>query len=89
MSESHSGIESTMQEHRLFPPTAEFAAKAWISSREQYETLYRQSIDQPEEFWAKVAGELHWFTKWSTVLEWKAPYAKWFVGGKTTCLTTV
>ena len=38
----------------------------------------------PEEFWGKFAGErLHWFSKWSQVLEWAPPFAKWFVGGKT------
>src|SRR5207237_2440501 len=30
-----------------------------------------------------VANQLHWFKKWDKVLEWKAPYAKWFVGGTT------
>jgi len=83
MSESNTGIESSMQEHRLFPPPAGFAHKAWISSREQYETLYRQSIDEPEIFWGNAAGELHWFKKWTQVLDWKVPDAKWFVGAKT------
>ena len=83
MSESNMGIESSMQEHRIFPPPAGFAQKAWISSRTQYETLYRQSIDEPELFWGNAAGELHWFEKWTKVLDWKAPYAKWFVGAKT------
>src|SRR5438105_13748095 len=72
-----------MQENRLFPPPPAFAAKAWIKSRQQYDQLYRQSIDQPETFWGNAAGELHWFMKWSQVLDWKPPYAKWFVGGKT------
>ena len=83
MSESNTGIESSMQEHRIFPPPAGFAQKAWISSRTQYETLYRQSIDEPELFWGNAASELHWFEKWTKVLDWKAPYAKWFVGAKT------
>ena len=83
MSESNTGIESSMQEHRIFPPPAGFAQKAWISSRTQYETLYRQSIDEPELFWGNAASELHWFEKWTKVLDWKAPYAKWFVDAKT------
>ena len=83
MSENNTGIESSMQEHRIFPPPAGFAQKAWISSRTQYETLYRQSIDEPELFWGNAASELHWFEKWTKVLDWKAPYAKWFVGAKT------
>ena len=45
--------------------------------------MYRESMDRPEEFWAKIAGELHWFKKWDRVLQWKLPNAKWFVGGTT------
>jgi len=37
-----------------------------------------------EQFWSRMAGELHWFKKWDKVLDWNLPYAKWFVGGKTT-----
>ncbi len=50
---------------------------------ESYEELYQKSLEDREGFWAKIAGELHWFRKWGKVLEWKYPYAKWFVGGKT------
>src|SRR5262249_14532210 len=83
MADTHAAIESALQEHRLFPPPAGFVKTAKINSKEQYQTLYRESIDQPEKFWGDVAGELHWFKKWDRVLEWKAPFAKWFVGGKT------
>jgi acetyl-CoA synthetase len=80
---SNQSIESAMQENRLFPPTAEFSAGAWIKSRGQYDQMYRESIDRPDDFWGKIAGELHWFKKWDRVLDWKLPNAKWFVGGKT------
>jgi acetyl-CoA synthetase len=30
----------------------------------------------------RAAAELHWFKKWDKVLEWKSPWAKWFVGGQ-------
>src|SRR5688572_31305360 len=83
MSQANAAIESTMQENRLFPPAAEFSAKAHIKSREQYDKLYRQSIDDPETFWSNAANELEWFRKWDKVLDWKLPYAKWFVGAKT------
>jgi acetyl-CoA synthetase len=76
-------IDSTLRENRLFPPPPEFSAKAHISSLEQYESLYRESIEDPEKFWATVAGDLHWFKKWDKVLDWNLPNAKWFVGGKT------
>src|ERR1044071_9714207 len=83
MSTPQSGIVSTMQEHRIFPPSSEFSKKAWIQSKEQYEQLYRESIDHPDQFWGKIAEELHWFKKWDKVLDWQNPYAKWFIGAKT------
>jgi acetyl-CoA synthetase len=83
MSESQSAIESTLVENRLFPPNPAFSAKAHIHTREQYEKMYRQSIDQPEQFWGEVARQLHWFKPWDKVLDWNVPNAKWFVGGKT------
>ena len=36
----------------------------------------------PEGYWAKIAGELHWFKRWDKVLEWSCPWAKWFSGGE-------
>ncbi|MEA2734864.1 MAG: acetyl-CoA synthetase [Humisphaera sp.] len=75
-------IESTMQEHRLFPAPPEFSAKARIKSMDEYKRMYRESIDNPETFWGKQAEQLHWFKRWDKVLEWNVPDAKWFVGGK-------
>jgi len=49
-----------------------------------YETLYRQSLEDPEGFWAEQAEELEWFQKWDKVLDDSdAPFYKWFVGAKT------
>jgi acetyl-CoA synthetase len=75
-------IDSTLRENRLFPAPAEFSAQAHIKSLEQYETLYKESIEEPEKFWATVADDLHWFQKWDRVLDWNLPIAKWFAGGK-------
>src|SRR5687768_18038055 len=85
MSQPASGtsIESSMQETRVFPPPPGAVSKAWINSRQQYENMYRQSIDEPDAFWSGVASELHWFKRWDKVVDWNLPYAKWFVGGKT------
>jgi acetyl-CoA synthetase len=80
---SDQSIQSTMQENRVFPPDPQLAAKAWIKSREQYDQMYRRSIEKPEEFWADAAGALHWFKKWDRVLQWNPPHAKWFIGGQT------
>ena len=75
-------IDSTLDEHRLFEPPAEFSQRAQIKSLAEYEALYKESVEQPEKFWARAAEELHWFKKWDKVLEWKVPWAKWFVGGE-------
>ena len=34
-----------------------------------YENAYRESIDNPEKFWAEAAENLHWYTKWNKVLD--------------------
>jgi acetyl-CoA synthetase len=78
----NTNLDSTLRENRVFPPPAEFAAKAHIGSLEAYETLYRKSIDDPEAFWAEAARNLEWFAPWSKVLEGEFPRAKWFFGGK-------
>ncbi|MCC6240314.1 MAG: acetate--CoA ligase [Phycisphaerales bacterium] len=83
MSSDHVAIESSLQENRLFPPSAQFSAQSHIKSRQQYEQMYRQSIDDPDTFWGNVAKELSWSRPWDKVLDWKSPYAKWFVGGQT------
>src|SRR5580700_6905117 len=77
-----SSIDSILQEDRKFDPPAEFSRHAQIQSLEEYEDLYRESVDDPDKFWSRIASELHWFKKWDTVLEWNCPWAKWFVGGQ-------
>ena len=75
-------IESHLIENRVFKPSREFAKKARIQSMAQYRAMWEESIKKPDKFWAREASELHWNTKWTKVLDWKEPYAKWFVGGK-------
>jgi acetyl-CoA synthetase len=77
-----SSIESVLTETRSFPPPSEFSAKSRVKSLAEYEQLYRQADENPEGFWAEIAGELAWDKKWDKVLDWKLPDAKWFVGGK-------
>jgi len=75
-------IQSTLQEKRLFDPPADFAAKAHVGSIDEYHRLCAEAERDPEAFWGSIAHELDWFQPWSKVLEWDAPWAKWFVGGK-------
>ncbi|HXX30611.1 MAG TPA: acetate--CoA ligase [Myxococcaceae bacterium] len=85
MSESTtSDIVSVSHEARVFPPSPAFAQKAHIRSLKQYQELYDQAAKDPEGFWgARAKEELSWKTPFKTVLEWKAPHAKWFLGGTT------
>src|SRR5438874_13037 len=78
----HSNIESHLIEKRVFKPPKDFAKKARIKSLDQYRRMYRESINRPAKFWAREARELVWRAPWKKVVEWKAPFAKWFGGGK-------
>ena len=63
MAEETKGIDSLMTEGRTFPPPAELQAVAHIKSMQQYEEMYRRSIEDPDGFWLEQAELLSWFTK--------------------------
>ncbi|MFT3774091.1 MAG: acetate--CoA ligase [Minicystis sp.] len=77
---SHEAITSLLKESRRFDPPADFAAKARIGSREAYNRLYRESIDDPDAFWSRETQDLVFRTRWTKALEWDLPHAKWFTG---------
>ncbi|MHB8736073.1 MAG: AMP-binding protein, partial [Terriglobales bacterium] len=68
----------------IYPPADAFAAAARVSGPAARAALYQAALDDPETFWGDLARqELHWFQPFTTVLDWKPPFAKWFVGGRT------
>ena len=76
-------IESLLKEKRSFKPSKEFARQANWNKRtvNEYRRLGEKS---PTRFWAKMAREnVDWFKPWTKILDWKPPFSKWFVGGKT------
>src|SRR5947207_4914312 len=76
-------ITSVLHETRVFSPPKQFSRHAHVKSLAQYRRLYNESIRAPDRFWAKQAkNELNWFKPWKKVLQWKEPFAKWFVGGQ-------
>ncbi|MBI4180147.1 acetate--CoA ligase [bacterium] len=75
-------ITSVQKEGKLYPPPKAFQKKAHIKSMAAYRKLYKRSYKNPASFWAKAAKELHWFKTWTKAMQWTAPNAKWFVGGK-------
>ena len=70
-------IDDLLQEDRTFPPPDAFRAAANVAD----EQVYARAAKDPEAFWAGFAEELEWYTRWSRVLEWTPPHAKWFLGG--------
>ena len=62
-------------------PSAQVVGQANIS---EYESLYKRSIKNREEFWSEEAAKLEWYKKWDTVLSWdfKKPEVKWYEGAK-------
>jgi acetyl-CoA synthetase len=76
---SDATIDALMHEGRTFPPPEPFKRDALTVGSD----LYAEAATDYEGFWARQAVELlDWFEDWHTVLEWKLPFAKWFVGGK-------
>ncbi len=71
-------IAALLEEGRTYPPSPQFLAQANVPD----ESIYKDAERDPEGFWARVASELDWFTKWERVLDWRPPDSKWFIGGK-------
>ena len=54
--------------------------RRWPTNK--YKNYTDLAIEDIEDFWDKEARNLDWYKSWDKVLEWKNPFAKWFVGGK-------
>jgi len=78
-------ITSMMGEERVFNPPEELRKTAYIKSMDEYQKMYRRSLDDAEGFWGELAAEnIDWYEKWDKVLEadFKEAKHKWFIGGK-------
>ncbi|RPI84443.1 MAG: acetate--CoA ligase, partial [Chloroflexi bacterium] len=77
--------EKNELEGEVYHPPSGIVEAAYVP---EYEELYRQSIENPEAFWAARAEELEWSKKWDTVLDSSnPPFYKWFTGGETNIVT--
>ena len=70
-------LDNLGHENRTFSPSPEFAAQANFGA-DEYEAASKDRLG----FWESKAKELAWDKPWNKVLEWQAPFAKWFVDGK-------
>jgi acetyl-CoA synthetase len=68
-------LSNLLHEERRFEPTPEFAAAANVKA-EAY-----VAADDRLGFWEEQASRLLWTTRWSDVMEWDAPFARWFAEG--------
>jgi acetyl-CoA synthetase len=71
-------IETLLDENRIYKASDTFKKNANYKNPEIYKTAEKDRL----KFWEERARELTWQKPWSKVLEWKRPYAKWFIGGK-------
>jgi len=88
MAEAKNDIQVLLAENRVFQPPADLAAnsnvKAWMDKHgiKDLDELLEKTQDI-EWFWKEMADELLEFYKpYDKVLDWDAPWAKWFVGGE-------
>ncbi len=71
-------IQALLKEGRKFSPSKDFVKQAQVQSA----SIYKDAGRDPVRFWEKQAKQLRWMKPWKKALDWKLPYAKWFVGGK-------
>jgi acetyl-CoA synthetase len=69
---------------KVFPPKPHIVDRAHINSMEEYQRLYRLSLDDPETFWAKQAERLTWFHRWNEVYDHDYEHVDfgWYLGGR-------
>ncbi|MEI6127620.1 MAG: AMP-binding protein, partial [Pseudomonadota bacterium] len=78
-------IQSLAQLGKVFDIPKELQKTAHINSMQQYEKMYKESIESPETFWARMADEnIEFFKKWDKVVEadMKEANITWFKNGK-------
>ncbi|MEF2230342.1 MAG: AMP-binding protein, partial [Pseudodesulfovibrio sp.] len=79
-------IESMQKEGQIFQPDASMQGQAWVKSMDEYESLNKRAIEDPEGYWGERARDLvTWFTDFGTVLQadYDKPEFKWFADGTT------
>src|SRR6185503_19874400 len=67
-----------------FPPPEAFRRRAYVKSLVEYQARYRDSVKDPEGFWAEVAKRIDWIRPPQQTLKWdfERPDIKWYLGGK-------
>ena len=74
---SNDSLENLSYEDRTFAPSPSFIAQANVKK-----DIYDLAEADRLSFWETQANRLSWDKKWSQVVDWQLPFAKWFIGGK-------
>ncbi|GAA0375006.1 acetyl-coenzyme A synthetase [Acrocarpospora corrugata] len=75
--ETQETLSNLLREDRRFEPPADLAAAANVTAE-----AYEEAAQDRLAFWERAAERLTWEQRWETALDWKPPFAKWFVDGK-------
>lgn len=77
-------IESTVEENRVFPPSASFQAQANVSGMDAYRALCDAVKADEQGFWCNLArAQLRWHKPFTKGLdESNAPFYTWFADGE-------
>jgi acetyl-CoA synthetase len=85
---SNENISVLLDEKRIFKPSKEFVnktnVKQWMDKHDikNLEELHSKA-ENWEWFWKEVSKDLvEWYKPYDKVVEWDAPWVKWFVGAK-------
>jgi len=79
-------IKSVMEENRKFSPPETLKNRAWVKNFDEYKKMWEESINNPDEFWTKIADTFFWYKKWDKVNTYDFTDnidIKWFENGKT------
>ena len=66
---------------KLYEESTKRKVTKGTSDGKKLHALRTNALKDPEKFWGEEAKSLTWFKQWDKVLEWNAPFAKWFAGG--------
>ena len=78
--------ETGPMSEKVYQVPAQWSERSYVN-KEQYESMYRQSVAEPEAFWAEHGKRIDWFTPYTKVkntsFEPRRVSIKWFEDGVT------
>src|ERR687898_812524 len=89
-------LETRLRTRNLCGAERQFVSRRWLRGRvsswphtremrmaNHYDEVHARSLAKPEEFWADVAAQIHWYKTWDKVLDdSRRPFYRWFTGGE-------